>query len=66
LGVNPIVTDLPEGQTASVDNDTWQVRLLAPAGARGAAFLVGVNYGAIRAYRAVFLKKESSVLPNQV
>jgi membrane-bound lytic murein transglycosylase B len=52
LGVNPIVTDLPDGQTASVDNDTWQVRLLAPAGARGAAFLVGVNYGAIRAYNA--------------
>jgi hypothetical protein len=52
LGVNPIVPNLPKGQTASVDNDTWQVRLLAPAGARGAAFLVGVNYGAIRAYNA--------------
>ena len=38
LGVNPIGTDLPEGQTASVDNDTWQVRLLAPAGARGRRF----------------------------
>jgi lytic murein transglycosylase len=52
LGVNPVAADLPDGQDASVDNDTWEVRLLAPAGARGAAFLVGVNYGAIRTYNA--------------
>ncbi|MFY7925601.1 MAG: lytic murein transglycosylase [Aquidulcibacter sp.] len=52
LGVNPVAADLPDGQAAPVDNDTWEVRLLAPAGARGAAFLVGVNYGAIRTYNA--------------
>ena len=52
LGVNPIVTDLPDGQALPADDEAWQVRLLAPAGARGAAFLVGVNYGAIRAYNA--------------
>lgn len=48
LGITPIATD----QMAPADDDNWQVRMLAPAGARGAAFLVGVNYGAIRAYNA--------------
>ena len=52
LGINPVAATLPEGQTAPVDDENWQVRLLAPAGARGTAFLVGVNYGAIRAYNA--------------
>lgn len=52
LGVIPVTATLPEGQAAPADDDNWQVRLLAPAGARGAAFLVGVNYGAIRAYNA--------------
>jgi lytic murein transglycosylase len=52
LGVTPLVTDMLVDQAAPADDDGWQVRLLAPAGARGAAFLVGVNYGAIRAYNA--------------
>ncbi|GIU67734.1 lytic murein transglycosylase [Candidatus Phycosocius spiralis] len=34
------------------ESDNWQVRLLAPAGVRGAIFLVGTNYNAIRAYNA--------------
>lgn len=52
LGINPVLATLSDGQSASAEDDTWQVRLLAPAGARGTAFLVGSNYAAIRAYNA--------------
>ena len=34
------------------ESENWQVRLLAPAGVRGAVFLVGANYNAIRTYNA--------------
>ncbi|GBF56788.1 membrane-bound lytic murein transglycosylase B [Candidatus Phycosocius bacilliformis] len=52
LGISVVPLEIGAGSAAQTLDPAWQVRLLAPAGAQGAAFLVGVNYQAIRAYNA--------------